>query len=323
MTEILKVQGLTKQYHGSGGLINAVDDISFSVGKGEIFGLLGPNGAGKTSTIKCICGLLEFEKGHIHINNTSIKENRGKGLRHISAVLEGNRNIYWRMTVAENLIFFSGINGLSRKSILGRMDYLLEQFQLTSQKNTIVNHLSRGMKQKVAIAISLITNKDIILLDEPTLGLDVGMSHEMRILLREIAKEEGKTILLSTHDMNVVEETCDSLVIINKGKVIAHDSMRNLKSLFNQLIYKIVLDKELSTTSVMKLKSTLTNLEQDTLDGNLHLKLSVKNPNDLFFVFNLIQEEKAELLSLDKINMSFEEIFINLVQEAEGHEVSK
>ena len=322
MTEILRVQGLTKVYSSAGGVKKAVDNVAFQVNKGEVFGLLGPNGAGKTSTIKCICGLLNFEEGEIYINNNSIKENRGRSLRHISAVLEGNRNIYWRMTVAENLIFFSGINGLSKREISSRMDYLLHQFQLTEQKNTIVNHLSRGMKQKVAIVISLITNKEIVLLDEPTLGLDVGMSHEMRVILRKIAKEEGKTILLSTHDMNVVEDACDRLVIINKGKVIAYDSMENLKNLFNQLIYRLSLNKQLSEMTLTGLRTDLLSVEQDVVDGIHNLRLGLKSPNDLYFVLSLLKEEGVELLSLDKINMSFEEIFMNLIQEAEGNEVS-
>ncbi len=319
MTEILRLEGLTKLYKGKEGLKRAVDNVSFTVNKGEIFGLLGPNGAGKTSTIKCICGLLKFEEGEIFIKDNSIKENRSKGLRHISAVLEGNRNIYWRMTVSENLNFFAGINGLSKRSIANRMAYLLEAFQLTEERNKIVNHLSRGMKQKVAIAISLITDKDIILLDEPTLGLDVGMSQEMRIILRKIAKEEGKTILLSTHDMKVVEETCDRLVIINKGKVVAYDTMENLKKLFNQLIYRIVLDKNLTPKARSELKHYINS---DINEEEVELRLSLQSPNELFGILSLLQQEALGLLALDRLNMSFEEIFMNLIREAEGDEIS-
>ncbi len=322
MTEILRLQGLTKLYKGKEGLKRAVDNVSFTVSRGEIFGLLGPNGAGKTSTIKCICGLLNFEEGEIFIKDNSIKENRGKGLRHISAVLEGNRNIYWRMTVAENLSFFAGINGLSKRSIASRMAYLLEAFQLTEERNKIVNHLSRGMKQKVAIAISLITDKDIILLDEPTLGLDVGMSHEMRTILRKIAKEEGKAILLSTHDMKVVEETCDRLVIINKGRVIAYDTMENLKRLFNRLIYQIVLDKGLTEKARAELKSYIIIADKGEKEQEVDLRLSLQSPNDLFAILSLLQQEELGLIALDRLNMSFEEIFMNLIREAEGNEIS-
>lgn len=316
MEELLQVNNLEKIYYtGNNNHLKAVDNVSFNVNKGEVFGLLGPNGAGKTSTIKCICGLLDYEGGDVLVKGYSMKKKRRKGLKHISAVLEGNRNIYWRMTVKENLEFFSGINGLSSTKIKERMDYLIKQFQLEEQKNVVVNKLSRGMKQKVAIAISLITDKEIILLDEPTLGLDVSMSHEMRQILRRIAKEEDKTILLSTHDMNVVEDTCDRLIIINNGQVIAKDTVENLKNLFNKEIYKIVFKGNTDHQLLPKLKNVSNIIElQRQVDHNVAI-LQLNDANELFAIFELLKGESINLISIEKVTKNLEGIFMDLLKE--------
>ncbi|WP_026476631.1 ABC transporter ATP-binding protein [Alkaliphilus transvaalensis] len=322
MEPILKVDQLKKIYSLKGKKeFIAVDDVSFSVNRGEIFGLLGPNGAGKTSTIKCICGLLKYEGGEILVKGHSMKKERSKGLRHISAVLEGNRNIYWRMTVRENLEFFTGINGLSPAKTRGRLEGLLEQFQLVEQRDTVVNNLSRGMKQKVAIAISLITDKDIILLDEPTLGLDVGMSQELRYLLKTIAKEEGKTILLSTHDMKVVEETCNRLIIINKGKRIVHDTVENVIKLTNQENYLLKLKDSLERNLYEQIKAKSKNIKSSNDRRGIY-ELSLFHPNDLYHVMEILKSNNVELVSIDRINNRLEDIFIDLVKEVKDDEIS-
>ncbi|KAB3534147.1 ABC transporter ATP-binding protein [Alkaliphilus pronyensis] len=320
MVDYLQVNNLQKLYYVNNSKIKAVDDVTFNVKAGEVFGLLGPNGAGKTSIIKCICGLLDYDGGDIIVNGYSMKNKRRKGLRHISAVLEGNRNIYWRMTVKENLEFFSGINGISSSKVKERINYLINQFQLQQQKDTVVNKLSRGMKQKVAIAISLIANKDIILLDEPTLGLDVSMSHEMRSILRGIAKDENKTILLSTHDMNVVEATCDRLIIINKGKIIAKDTVDNLKSLFNKEIYKVTLMEGPKNQLKERLKKVAQLLNYQKQAENTSLLLQLDNGNQLIEIFQLFKEEGISLIAIEKVTKNLEGIFIDLLKE-EQHEI--
>lgn len=163
--DAVEVINLTKHYE----TVKAVDDISFSVKKGSICGILGPNGSGKTTTIKSICNLIIPDNGEIKICG---KDNK-KSTNRISAMFEGNRNIYWRLTPRENLRYFAGIRGLEGKRLENDIDMLLERFNLTDKKNVMVNNLSRGMQQKVAIAMTLICNTDVILMDEPTLGLDV------------------------------------------------------------------------------------------------------------------------------------------------------
>lgn len=190
MEKIIEVRGIKKQYtkRKSKEIVTAVNDVSFDVHKGEVLGLLGPNGAGKTSTIKMICGLLKPDEGSIHINGLDIQKNRLRSLKHISAVLEGNRNLYWRLTVRENLEYFAGNRGQSRKEVAPQIEKLLQQFNLKEKEHELVQGLSRGMQQKLAIAVALLANTDVILLDEPTLGLDVEISYELRESLKKSSR---------------------------------------------------------------------------------------------------------------------------------------
>src|SRR5690625_2615711 len=184
MEPIVNVEHAKKTYKKRKGksVVKAVDDVSFQVHKGEIVGLLGPNGAGKTTTIKMICGLLKMDEGKITVKGLDNDKHRLKALNHISAVLEGNRNLYWRLTVRENLEYFAGNRGASRKEVAVRIEELLADFNLKSKEKELVNRLSRGMQQKLAIAVALLAESDVILLDEPTLGLDVETGYEVRQL---------------------------------------------------------------------------------------------------------------------------------------------
>ncbi|ABR50245.1 ABC transporter related [Alkaliphilus metalliredigens QYMF] len=322
MKDILQVNHVNKFYYEKRKRsFQALQDISFTVKPGEIFGILGPNGAGKTTMIKCICGLLFFEEGEISVNGYSMKKNRREGLRYISAVLEGNRNIYWRMTVQENLIFFAGINGVSKSAIKDRMNDLIERFHLQEQRHQVVNYLSRGMKQKVAIAISLITNKPIIMLDEPTLGLDVNMTLEMRGMLQEIAREDQKTILLSTHDLHVVEAICNRVLIINKGKVVAQDSVQNLGTLMNRQIYQIKLHSPVNIQEIASMNKQIGIISEKRNGIEQTIIIELKEVDDLYDLLGLIKDSGGHLIDLTKQHKNLEGIFLDLIKEEQKDEI--
>ena len=249
--QAIEVNNLSKNY----GKVKAVDDISFAIKKGEICGILGPNGSGKTTTIKSICNLIIPNSGDIKIFG---KDNK-KSTEHIAALFEGTRNLYWRLTPRENLRYFAGIRGLGGKNIEKDIDKLLEKFNLSDKKDTMVNNLSRGMQQKVAIAMTLICDTKIILLDEPTLGLDVQSYTDIKETLMDIASTMNKTILLSTHNMNLVQDICKDVVILNKGKIVAQDSVEALMDMFKSMTYEIVLAESLDKED----KDYLVNLGYD------------------------------------------------------------
>src|SRR5690606_34297920 len=249
---------------GSKAPTKAVDGVSFSVQPGELVGLLGPNGAGKTTTIKLMCGLLQPDSGSVKGASLDTTSRRRQAMHHISAVLEGNRNLYWRLSVRENLDYFAGNRGRSAAAVREKREELIDKFSLTSKADTIVSNLSRGMQQKLAIAVALLADTDALVLDEPTLGLDVETGHEVRALLGEIAAE-GKTVLLSSHDMPVVQALCRRAIIISGGRVVTDDSVDNLMKLFQARAFTVRLVTPLGVRQLQDLRRQF-NIREDA-DG--------------------------------------------------------
>ncbi|WP_042224883.1 ABC transporter ATP-binding protein [Oceanobacillus manasiensis] len=322
METIVQVNNLKKTYkkRKSNEVVKAVNDISFSVRRGEILGLLGPNGAGKTSTIKMICGLLKPDEGTIIINGINNQDKRLKALRHISSVLEGNRNLYWRLTVRENLDYFAGNRGVSRKEAKAQIEDLLTKFNLKHKENELVNRLSRGMQQKLAIAVAMLADSDVILLDEPTLGLDVETGYEVRELLRGIVKDYNRTIIISSHDMDVIQDLCERTVIINNGAIVTDDRVENLLRLFAVRSYKITLGAPLTDqqhTKLLQFFPTLTYIP-DTHQSLLEIDL--QRNEEIYDLFDVLKTESTPVESFDHKTINFEQIFMKIVKgEASDH----
>lgn len=321
METIVEVKNLMKKYRKrrSKELITAVSDVSFTVNRGEILGLLGPNGAGKTSTIKMICGLLTPDSGTITINGINNQEKRLETLRNISAVLEGNRNIYWRLTVRENLEYFAGNRGLSRKEVAPRIEELLQQFRLKAKENELVNRLSRGMQQKLAIAVAMLADSEVILLDEPTLGLDVETGYEVRELLRDIVKNEQRTIIISSHDMAVVQDLCERTVIINNGKIITDDKIENLLRLFEVRSYTITCGDLLSEGQLKLMQQKFQHHQYIPDTHQSVLEIDLAKSEEIYDLFDILKMEHTPVESIDKGTINFEQIFMEIVKEDNGH----
>ncbi len=321
METIIEVRNLVKTYkkRRSSEITHAVNDVSFQVKRGELLGLLGPNGAGKTTTIKTICGLLVPDSGEVLINGINNRHKRLKSLQHISAVLEGNRNLYWRLTVRENLEYFAGNRGYSRKEVAARVDQLLKQFRLEEKKNELVNGLSRGMQQKLAIAVALLAGTEVILLDEPTLGLDVEAGYEVRGLLRQIAHEEGKTIIISTHDMPVVQDLCERTVIINNGKVVVDDQVSNLMKLFETKAYSIALGAPLTVHQLELLNNRFPLMTYNQEGHQIHLQVNFDQNEDIYELFELLRIEQTPVESIDRTTINFEQVFMKVVKGVPEH----
>ncbi|SES65248.1 ABC-2 type transport system ATP-binding protein [Oceanobacillus limi] len=316
MESIIEVRNIKKTYkkRKSKEIITAVNDISFTVNKGEILGLLGPNGAGKTTTIKLICGLLIPDSGFIKVNGIDTQEKRLHALRHISAVLEGNRNLYWRLTVRENLEYFAGNRGKSRKEVALEIDDLLEKFRLKEKEKELVNRLSRGMQQKLAIAVAMLADSEVILLDEPTLGLDVETGYEVREMLQDIVKNYNRTIIISSHDMDVIQNLCERTVIINHGEIVTNDKVDNLLRLFDVRAYTITLDGFLSEHQQQLLLQKFPQLEYipDTIQSTL--KVDLTKSEEIYDLFDVLKLEHTPVESIDKKTVNFEEVFMKIVK---------
>jgi ABC-2 type transport system ATP-binding protein len=297
----IEVNNLVKRY----GEVSAVDNISFSVEKGSICGILGPNGSGKTTTIKSICNLIIPDKGEIKVYG---KDNK-KSMDKMSALFEGTRNLYWRLTPVENLKYFAGIRGLGGKKINEKIDELLVRFNLENKKNVVVNNLSKGMQQKVAIAMTLICNTDIILLDEPTLGLDVQSCMDIKNGLKDIVQEMGKTVLLSTHDMGLVQDVCNNVVILNKGRIVADGAVENLLHMFNGMTYEFVLCEALSK----EVKDYLSNLDYNfyfTQDDTL-LETEISDPKEIYSIIDILRTKDILVKEIKQKDINFERVYLS------------
>lgn len=298
----IEVNELSKYY----GKIKAIDNISFSIKKGEICGILGPNGSGKTTTIKSICNLIIPDSGEIKIFGQDNKKATGL----ISALFEGTRNLYWRLTPRENLRYFAGIRGLGGRKVESDIDKLLDRFNLSDKKDTMVNNLSRGMQQKVAIAMTLLCDTEIILLDEPTLGLDVQSHIDIKNMLMDIVSTMDKTILLSTHNMNLVQDICRDVVILNKGKIVAQDSVEALMDMFKSMTYEIVLAESLSNED----EEYLLTLDYDFyfLNNGSKIEVDILEFNQIYEIIEKLKEKDIYIKEIKQKDNNFERIFLKI-----------
>jgi len=209
--------------------LKAVDHINIKIPKGELFGLLGPNGAGKTTAIRLLSTLLLPTEGGAKVNGYDVVEKPDKVRESVGVLMMGERSLYWRLTGRENLEYFAALHHIPPKMWEDRIHSLLEHVGLSERSDDLVEKYSSGMKQRLAIARCLLHDPPVLMLDEPTLGLDPGAARSIRNMIREL-RDQGKTIILTTHYMKEAEELCDRVGIIHEGKIIALDSPSNLKT---------------------------------------------------------------------------------------------
>jgi len=310
----IEIHKASKIYSGG---IEAVKDLSFTVRRGQIFGLLGPNWAGKTTTVKMICGLVTPTQGQIRVNGFSISRERGQVLRSLGVVLEGARNIYWRLSARENLRYFGALKYQYGPRLEERIDFLLAHFDLLKRQDDLVQEFSRGMQQKVALAAALVADPEILLLDEPTLGLDVETSRLLREQIRGLAKEQGKTILLTTHQLPLAQELCDRIAIINHGELVALDSVDRLLRIFPEERVDIEVRGRLDA----HLREALLDSPAVSVDfdgENSLVTLPSGDQETLVHLIGILHEGGVELLRFNRRIPTLEEVFMRLVGQGES-----
>jgi len=310
MSEVIVVENLVKKYKD----ICAVNDISFTVKKGEILGFLGPNGAGKTTTIKSILSLLEYEEGRIFVNGMDAKKYKHKIMSDMGAVLEGARNIYWHLSPDENINYFAGIMGLGTNKIKEEKEYLLKRLKLWDVKDKEVREFSKGMQQKTAIAASIIHKPSILLLDEPTLGLDVETKNDIKEWILSMSKEQNKTVLITSHDMSFMESICDRILIIKKGKLLSNHSMTELKDKFANKKYSITIKEKFSDSDKAGFKDIGEHEIIENQDSSV-LTVSLKNSREIYNIFDILKYQNKEILDINIKENTLEDIFRNLTTD--------
>src|SRR5262250_2301299 len=220
---MITVENLSKRYATK----TAIEGMSFQVEKGEVLGFLGPNGAGKTTTMRIITGYMPASEGTVLVDGFDVFDNPIDVRRRIGYLPE-NPPLYLEMTVAGYLRFVAKIKGVAKNNIDAEVARVMERVSITDVKDRIIAKLSKGYKQRVGIAQSLLNDPPVLILDEPTIGLDPKQIHEVRELIKELAGKH--TMVLSTHILPEVEQTCNRVIIIDKGKIVAVDTPQNLRS---------------------------------------------------------------------------------------------
>jgi ABC-2 type transport system ATP-binding protein len=220
----ITIDGLTKEY----GDVRAVDGLTLSISEAEVFGLLGPNGSGKTTTVNCLTGLLKPTKGTIEVGGFDV-QTEGAEARRIVGVSPQETAVYPYLTGKENVQLFGALYSVPKKSLGGRVDYVLEKVGLMDDAGRRVSKYSGGMKRRVSIAMALVTDPRIVLLDEPTVGMDPQSRRAVWDFVLEL-RDKGKTVVLTTHYMEEAEELCDRVGIIDHGRLIALGSPAELKA---------------------------------------------------------------------------------------------
>ena len=310
---MIEVRNLTKKY----GDHFAVQDISFSLEKGKIYGLLGPNGAGKSTTMNIMTGYIAATSGEVIIEGHDIFKEAEEAKKHIGYLPE-IPPLYMDMTVWEYLFTVADLKGVPRSERKSMITDAMEKVMITNMKDRLIKNLSKGYKQRVGIAQTLIGNPDIIILDEPTVGLDPKQIIEIRTLIKQLG--EDHTVLISSHILSEIGAVCDHVVIINKGHLVVSDSTENLEKLFKgqdilclsaqgelEKIQNIL--REFPALSIADMKEAE---EAETYRFQLKVQDQADYRKQLFFRF---AEAGIPLLEISMAGMSLEDIFLEITEE--------
>ena len=236
-----------------------LDDIEFSVRRGEIFGIIGPNGAGKTTTVKILCNLTTPTLGSASVCGYDVQKDSREVIKRIGYCLSEERSFFWRLTGRQNLEFFSDLMEVSPETAATRIEELVDLFNLADAIDERFLSYSSGMKQKMAIVRSLLSDPDVIFMDEPTRGLDPGASLKLRNLITGYVNESGKTVVITTNRVGDIEALCQRVMVLNKGRMIASGSIEEIRSsvisevgekcsfeeIFNRLIDRVNPEREI------------------------------------------------------------------------------
>jgi len=299
LNTIISVKKLTKRFKN----LTAVNEVSFNVNEGEIFGFLGPNGAGKTTTINMLCTLLSPTSGEAVLNGYDVTKNRNKVRQCIGLVFQDPSLDDW-LTAKENLEFHAMVYNIERKIAKKRIDEVLEIVELKDRKNDLVLNFSGGMKRRLEIARGLIHYPKVLFLDEPTLGLDPQTRNRVWEYIRDLKEKENITIFLTTHYMDEAEN-CDRIAIIDVGKIIAMDTPINLKKRVRGDIITVETSDNRSLNEELKKKKV-----KNIIFYNNKIQFEVYDSEK--FIPKFIKESKEEVISISARRPTLDDVFLSL-----------
>lgn len=310
---MIEVKNVTKKY----GNFTAVDNITFTVKDGEVVGLLGQNGAGKSTTMNMITGFIEPTEGNIVINGFDIMKKTLKAKKQIGYMPE-NVPLYTELTVKEFVTYMAELKLVERKIRKQEVENVIKETGLQEVENKLIRNLSRGYKQRVSMAGALVGNPEVLILDEPTVGLDPKQIIEIRNLIKNLGKKH--TVILSSHILSEISQICEKVVILNKGKIVAIDTPENLeeKTKEQNILYVTVEDKEEKMPNLKEKIKDIEKLEmvKDNEDGTKQYKIISKSEKDVRkLLFEILPKEGITIFELKKAETSLEDAFIKLIDK--------
>ena len=315
---MIEVKNITKKYGNN----TAVDNITFEVKDGEVVGFLGPNGAGKSTTMNMITGFIEPTQGKIIVNGNDISKKPKKAKRQIGYMPE-NVPLYYELKVKEFVTYMAELKFVKRKDRKEEVQRVLKETGLEEVQKKLIRNLSRGYKQRVSMAGALVGNPDVIILDEPTVGLDPKQITEIRNLIKELGKKH--TVILSTHILSEVSQICERVVIINKGKIIAVDTPENLEKMTKEK-NGICITVEDPKNNMRNLKDKIPQIEKidmikDNEDGTKQFVITSSEGIDLRKkMFDILPKEDITIFELKKTETTLEDAFIKLIDTKKEEE---
>lgn len=305
----IELIGLQKTFGRGAKALAAVKPTTLTVPWGQVIGLLGPNGAGKTTIIKMISGLITPTAGTVRLGGYDVARQRAQAVLQIGAVLEGSRNVYWPLSAWENLMYFGQLKGLRAAEIKPRAERLLTELGLWERRHETVGSFSRGMQQKVAVSAALITDPPIILLDEPTIGLDVEAARTFKDWITHLARDEGKTIVLTTHQLEGARELSDRIAVIKEGEIIADLPTTELLARHAEDRFEIRITGSVDGTVL----PAGARVEPD--GDQTRVLLPDTDQRAVFAVLERLGATGAGLVSVVQARPSLEEVFIRLIHD--------
>jgi ABC-2 type transport system ATP-binding protein len=311
---MISVESVTKRY----GTLTAVEGLSFEVNRGEVVGFLGPNGAGKTTTMRMLTGTLEPDEGAVFFDGTPIGQDLRQAKTRVGYLPESNA-LYGEMYAAEYLEFVAELRGMDQAAARGAISDAVDETGISEVFYRPIAELSKGYRQRLGLAAAILHQPEILILDEPTEGLDPNQRVEIRRLVSELGKE--RTVLLSTHVMQEVEATCSRLLILRRGKLVAGGSVQDLlaarvgRALY--VVEGVGVDMEESLAGLPGIRSH----QREELDGRIRVRLEAEEEEDLRpRIFRMAREKDWELWELHRERASLEDVFRQLTSEGEGVE---
>ncbi len=311
---MIEVKNVTKKY----GTTVAVDNISFEVKKGKVVGFLGPNGAGKSTTMNMITGFIEPTNGQIIINGNDISRKPKKAKKDIGYMPE-NVPLYYELTAREFIKYMAELKMVKRDIRKQEVERVIKEVGLEEVQNKLIKNLSRGYKQRVSLAGALIGNPDVIILDEPTVGLDPKQITEIRSLIKKLGRKH--TVIISSHILSEISQICERVIIINKGKIIAIDTPENLEKATKEK-NKISITVEDPKDNMKTLKDKIKEIEsvefiKDNNDGTKQYMITSSSKIDLRKkLFEVLPKEEIVIFELKKAETTLEDAFIKLIDTA-------